>query len=44
MREMFDIIFYKDKNGKSEILDYLDELTEKRYFLIWLLYQNMVLV
>ena len=25
---MFDIIFYKDKNGKSEILDYLDELTE----------------
>lgn len=26
---MFDIIFYKDKNGKSEILDYLDELTEK---------------
>ncbi len=29
MRKMFDIIFYKDKNGKSEILDYLDELTEK---------------
>ena len=30
---MFDIIFYKDKNGKSEILDYLDELTEKNKIL-----------
>lgn len=26
---MFEIIFYKDKNGKSEIIDYLDELGEK---------------
>lgn len=26
---MYDILFYKDKNGKSEIIDYLDELGEK---------------
>lgn len=26
---MFDIQFYKDKNGNSEIIDYLDELNEK---------------
>lgn len=26
---MYDIIFYRDKNGKSEIKDYLDELGEK---------------
>ena len=26
---MFDIQFYKDKNGKSEIIDYLDDLQEK---------------
>lgn len=26
---MFDIIFYKDKNGNSEIVNYLDELKEK---------------
>lgn len=26
---MFDIIFYRDKAGKSEIVDYLDELKEK---------------
>lgn len=26
---MFEIIFYKDKSGKSEIIDYLDELKEK---------------
>lgn len=26
---MFAIQFYKDKNGKSEIIDYLDELKEK---------------
>lgn len=26
---MFDIIFYKDKNGNSEIVKYLDELKEK---------------
>lgn len=26
---MFDIIFYKDKVGRSQIVDYLDELQEK---------------
>lgn len=26
---MFDIIFYRDKTGKSEIVDYLDELKER---------------
>lgn len=26
---MFDIQFYKDKNGKSEIIDYLDMLQEQ---------------
>lgn len=26
---MFDIIFYKDKNGNSDIVNYLDELKEK---------------
>ena len=26
---MFDIQFYKDKNGHSDIIDYLDELKEK---------------
>lgn len=26
---MFEILFYKDKNGKSEIIDYLDELNVK---------------
>ena len=26
---MYDLIFYKDKNGKSEIIDFLDELQEK---------------
>lgn len=26
---MFDIIFYKDKSGNSEIINYLDELQEK---------------
>lgn len=26
---MFDLIFYKDKNGKSEIIDYLDQLHAK---------------
>lgn len=26
---MYDIIFYHDKNGKSEIKDYLDELGER---------------
>lgn len=26
---MFEIIFYKDKSGKSEIVDYLDKLKEK---------------
>lgn len=26
---MFDIQFYKDKNGKSEIIDYLDDLQVK---------------
>lgn len=26
---MFDIIFYKDKTGRSPIVDYLDELQEK---------------
>lgn len=26
---MYDIIFYHDKNGKSDIEDYLDELGEK---------------
>ena len=26
---MFDIIFYKDKTGRSQIIDYLDELQEK---------------
>lgn len=26
---MFDVEFYRDKNGKSEIVEYLDELTEK---------------
>lgn len=26
---MYEIIFYKDKNGKSEIIDLLDELQEK---------------
>ena len=40
---MFEIQFYKDTNGKSEIIDYLDELkikaqtskdAEKRYLLI----------
>lgn len=27
--KMFNIIFYKDKSGKSEIVDYLDRLKEK---------------
>ena len=26
---MFDIIFYRDKRGNSEIVNYLDELNEK---------------
>ncbi len=26
---MFDILFYKDKTGNSEIINYLDELQEK---------------
>ena len=26
---MFNIIFYKDKNGNSDIINYLDELQEK---------------
>lgn len=26
---LFDIVFYKDKTGKSEIIKYLDELGEK---------------
>ena len=26
---MFDIQFYKDKNGHSDIIDYIDELKEK---------------
>lgn len=26
---MFEIVFYRDKNGKSEIVDYLDELKDK---------------
>jgi phage-related protein len=26
---MYDVEFYRDKNGKSEIVDYLDELQEK---------------
>lgn len=26
---MFDLIFYKDKNGNSKIIDYLDELQKK---------------
>ena len=26
---MFEIIFYKDKNGNSDIINYLDELQEK---------------
>ncbi len=26
---MFDIIFYTDKNGNSDIVDYLDQLLEK---------------
>ncbi len=26
---MYEVIFYKDKNGKSEIEDYLNELGEK---------------
>lgn len=26
---MFDVEFYRDKNGRSEIVEYLDELTEK---------------
>lgn len=26
---MYEILFYKDKNGKSEIVDFLDELGKK---------------
>lgn len=26
---MFELIFYKDKNGKSDIIDYLDQLHKK---------------
>ena len=26
---MLEIIFYKDKNGRSDIIDYLDELQKK---------------
>ncbi len=26
---MFEVLFYKDKNGKSEIVDYLDSLQKK---------------
>ncbi len=26
---MFDIIFYRDKTGRSEIVDYLDELQKR---------------
>lgn len=28
-QKVFEIIFYKDKNGKSEIIEYLDELQQK---------------
>ena len=26
---MFEVIFYRDKNGRSDIVEYLDELKEK---------------